>query len=153
MGFCYANGIGVKHKDDVKAVYWYRQAAAQNHARALDKLGVHLQGGIGAERDLKAAFNLFKRAAEQDHISAQHHLGNCFEKGLGCEIDFAKATFWFEKAALAGCRNSHERLRLLIVRECLLSPGLNSSLSSTSNMNEEDLIYGGLIIGHSAPAA
>ncbi|RCH96966.1 hypothetical protein CU098_004735 [Rhizopus stolonifer] len=149
LGFCYANGIGVQ-KDDVKAVEWYKRAAAQNHARALDKLGIHLQGGIGIQQDLQAAFEMFKRAAQSDHISAQFHLGNCFEKGLGCPVDINQATYWFERAALAGCRNSHERLRLLIVRECLLSP---ESFSSLSTMNEEDLIYGGLIIGHSAPAA
>lgn len=57
-----------------------------------------------------------------------------------------KLTFF----CLAGCRNSHERLRLLIVRECLLSPEITSTLASA---NEEDLIFGGLIIGHSAPAA
>lgn len=115
------------------------------------------------EKDPVAAFELFKQAAESDHLSAQFHLANCFEKGLGCPLDLTLATRWFERAALgnfaffsllykltikyehvAGCRNSHERLRLLIVRECLLSPGIST---------EEDLIYGGLIIGHSAPAA
>lgn len=132
-------------------------------------MGLHTQEGLGIQKDLAAAFHLFKKAAESDHIAAQYHLGNCYEKGLGCELDLTLATRWFERAALgkteihiyyflryilnlffisAGCRNSHERLRLLIVRECLLSPGITSS-----TINEEDLIYGGLIIGHSAPAA
>lgn len=100
MGFCYANGIGVKQKDDYKAVYWYKQAAAQNHSRALDKLGMHLQSGLGIERDLDLAFQLFTRAAEQDHVAAEYHLANCYEKGLGCEVDLRQATIWFERAAM-----------------------------------------------------
>lgn len=79
---------------------WYRRAAAQNHARALDKLALHTQEGLGVEKDLVAAFELFKQAAESDHISAQFHLGNCYEKGLGCELDLTLATRWFERAAL-----------------------------------------------------
>lgn len=47
----------------------------------------------------------------------------------------------------AGCRNSHERLRRLLLRVCLVSPGSLPSLS------DDDLICSRFIIGHSAPAA
>ncbi|CEG80349.1 hypothetical protein RMATCC62417_14703 [Rhizopus microsporus] len=146
LGFCYANGIGVQQNNE-KAVYWYKLAAAQNHARALDKLGLHLQSGLGVEKNLESAFKSFLKSAEQDHVAAQYHLANCYEKGLGCEVDLAKATAWFEKAAIAGCRSSHERLRRLLVRACLVSPG------STPLTSDDDLTCTEFICGYSAPAA
>lgn len=63
-------------------------------------MALHTQEGLGVEKDLVGAFQLFKKAAESDHISAQFHLGNCFEKGIGCELDLTLATRWFERAAL-----------------------------------------------------
>lgn len=51
---------------------------------------------------------------------------------------------------IAGCRSSHERLRRLLVRVCLLSP---DSLPSVATMSEHDLLSNGFIKGHSAAAA
>jgi hypothetical protein len=53
-------------------------------------------------------------------------------------------------SSIAGCRNSHERLRRLLVRVCLLSP---DSLPSVTLMSEHDLLLNGFIMGHSAAAA
>ncbi|CAG8778952.1 8411_t:CDS:2, partial [Gigaspora rosea] len=98
-------------------------AAAQyslgDHARAQDKLGVCLQLGIGCEKDEKTALHYFRLAAEQDHLTAMYNLANALEKGIGCEIDFEGATHWLERAASSGCRRSCERLKTLLVKECL----------------------------------
>lgn len=51
---------------------------------------------------------------------------------------------------IAGCRSSHERLRRLLVRVCLLSP---DTLPSVTTMSESELLSKGFIIGCSAPAA
>lgn len=59
-----------------------------------------MQNGLGIEKDLEMAFQLFLRAAQQDHVVAQYHLANCYEKGLGIPIDLRQATVWFEKAAM-----------------------------------------------------
>lgn len=85
-------------------MYWYRKASQQNHARAQDKMAVHLQNGIGVRQNLELAFDLFERAAENNHVAAQFHLANCFEKGLGCPVDLGKATIWFERAAMGKTR-------------------------------------------------
>ncbi|PKY13844.1 hypothetical protein RhiirB3_399477 [Rhizophagus irregularis] len=58
-------------------------------------------------------------AAEQDHLTAMYHLANALEKGIGCEANLEGATYWFEKAASSGCRTSCERLKRLLVKECL----------------------------------
>ncbi|CAG8749382.1 16629_t:CDS:2, partial [Acaulospora morrowiae] len=115
LGFCFGEGFG----DESTAVGWYSAAAAQNHARAQDKLGVCLQLGIGCEKDEESALHYFRLAAEQDHLAAMFHLANALEKGIGCEADPEDAIHWFEKAASAGCRISCDRLKRLLVRECL----------------------------------
>ncbi|KAF0525726.1 HCP-like protein [Gigaspora margarita] len=143
LGVCYHDGVGVDkseseafkwykksaeqghprgqgvEKNEYMAVNWYREAAAQEHARAQDKLGVCLQLGIGCEKDEKTALHYFRLAAEQDHLTAMYNLANALEKGIGCEIDFEGATHWLERAASSGCRRSCERLKTLLVKECL----------------------------------
>ena len=86
--------------DASRAVNWYRRAAAQNHARALDKLGVHLQTGIGVRQNHPLAAKYFRRAAEQGHTAAQYHLGLCYERGMGVTVNLQEALVWFERAAL-----------------------------------------------------
>ncbi|CAG8436219.1 7103_t:CDS:2 [Funneliformis caledonium] len=111
-----------KVKDQGKtAIAWlfYAASAAQNHARAQDKLGVCLQLGIGCEKDEETAFQNFLKAAEQDHLTAMYHLANALEKGIGCDANLEGATHWFERAASSGCRTSCERLKRLLVKECL----------------------------------
>ncbi|CAG8506809.1 5861_t:CDS:2 [Cetraspora pellucida] len=103
------------------AIAWLLNAAsaAQDHARAQDKLGVCLQLGIGCEKDEKTALHYFRMAAEQDHLAAMYNLANALEKGIGCEVDLEGATNWLERAASSGCRRSCERLKTLLVKECL----------------------------------
>ncbi|CAG8665011.1 24102_t:CDS:2 [Dentiscutata erythropus] len=110
--------LGVE-KNEYMAVSWYREAAAQDHARAQDKLGVCLQLGIGCEKDEVTALHYFRLAAEQDHLTAMYNLANALEKGIGCEVDLEGATHWLERAASSGCRRSCERLKILLVKECL----------------------------------
>lgn len=58
------------------AVKYYSLAAAQNHARAQDKLGVCLQLGQGIAQDVRLAVRYFRLAAEQGHLAGQYHLAN-----------------------------------------------------------------------------
>lgn len=98
LGFCYASGIGVA-ENPTKAVFWYRKAAQQNHARALQKLALHLQGGIGCHQNLELAVRYFGLAAQQGQVAAQYHLALCYEKGLGTQVDLQESLAWFERAA------------------------------------------------------
>ncbi|CAG8546765.1 9329_t:CDS:2 [Ambispora gerdemannii] len=145
LAFCYEFGLGVE-KDFKQAELHYISAAESGNGLAQarlaflrkygrpsvridrseadmwqqkDKLGVCLQLGIGCEKNEELAFQYFRQAAEQDHLAAMYHLANALEKGIGCEIDLQAATIWFEKAASSGCRTSCERLKRLLVKECL----------------------------------
>lgn len=77
----------------------YRKAAAQNHARAQDKLGVHLQMGLGILQNMTLAVKYFSLSAQQDQVSAQYHLALCYEKGMGIQENLQEALHWYEKAA------------------------------------------------------
>ncbi|CAG8579709.1 147_t:CDS:2, partial [Ambispora leptoticha] len=60
--------------------------------------------GIGVEKNEQEAVKWFTYAAQQ---------------GIGCEVDLEGATHWLERAASSGCRRSCERLKTLLVKECL----------------------------------
>lgn len=80
-------------------MYWYQKAAQQNHARALQKLALHLQTGVGCHQNLELAVQYFLSAAQQGQVAAQYHLALCYEKGLGTPVDLQESMAWFERAA------------------------------------------------------
>ena len=71
LGFCYANGEGVK-KDAVEAVRMYRQAAEQNLAQAQWRLGLCYYKGEGVTRDAVEAYAWFSLAARTDSEAARN---------------------------------------------------------------------------------
>ncbi|CAO3619914.1 unnamed protein product [Mucor fragilis] len=157
LGFCYASGIGVPENPQ-KAIYWYRKAAQQNHARAQDKLGVHLQAGVGCRQNLEMAVHYFRLSAQQDQVAAQYHLALCYEKGLGTPVNLEEALKWFERAATAGCRNSYQRLRQLLLRYCLENASAAEIIQRVDNAtgcwsNSADSHPLGWVSGFAAPAA
>jgi tetratricopeptide (TPR) repeat protein len=62
MGFCYANGQGVK-KDAAKAVKMYRKAADQGLAQAQWRLGLCYYTGEGVARNAVEAYAWFSMAS------------------------------------------------------------------------------------------
>ena len=74
VGLCYDRGDGV-HKDRVKAVEWYRKAAAQNHAGALYRMGDFTEHGLGGlTQDPAKALDYYRRAAEGGSQEAKEAL-------------------------------------------------------------------------------
>lgn len=71
-------------------------------AAALNYLGVHYYLGLGVERDLKRAADLFDRAAIAGHRGACRNLGILYLRGLGVKQDRVKAYAWFFAAYEAG---------------------------------------------------
>ena len=60
----YDYGLGVI-EDDTQAVYWFRKAAEQGHAKAQYNLGVMYESGRGIAKDDTQAVYWFRKAAEQ----------------------------------------------------------------------------------------
>jgi TPR repeat protein len=62
MGLLFQLGAGVR-LDGQSAVYWYRKAAGQGHAIALDNLGtIYLSGSAGVKSDRELALKYYLQA-------------------------------------------------------------------------------------------
>lgn len=109
-------GGGTK-KDPLKAVQWYRRAAALGDPPAMYKMGmILLKGLLGQQRHLGEAVNMLKRAADHadaDNPHALHELGLLYEAQTGNERimrDEPYAFSLFKQAAELGYKFSQFRL-------------------------------------------
>ena len=108
---CY--GIGIEHynkEEYSESVKWFKKAAEQGYALALNILGDCYLYARGVIQDYNEAFRLYKEAAEQGNAEAQYNLGKCFEESIGVKQDYANAVKWYKKAAEQGCSCAKEVL-------------------------------------------
>ncbi|KAF1944178.1 hypothetical protein EJ02DRAFT_482434 [Clathrospora elynae] len=109
-------GGGTK-RDALKAVQWYRRAAALGDTPALYKMGmVLLKGLLGQQKNFGEAINMLKRAADRadrDNPHALHELALIYEADNGNQRiihDEAYALQLFHQAADLGYKFSQFRL-------------------------------------------
>lgn len=102
MAQFYANGVGGKKENDVKARTLLVQAARQNYDTAQVDLAQWLIDGRGGKRDLKAGFQWMKRAADGGNVAAQNRLAKLYMAGIGVEPDSNLAAAWYIVARRAG---------------------------------------------------
>jgi len=109
-------GGGTK-KDPLKAVQWYRRAAALGDPPAMYKMGmILLKGLLGQQRHLGEAVNMLKRAADHADVEnphALHELGLLYEAQTGNERimrDEPYAFSLFKQASELGYKFSQFRL-------------------------------------------
>jgi TPR repeat protein len=109
-------GGGTK-RDPLKAVQWYRRAAALGDTPALYKMGmILLKGLLGQQKNFGEAINMLKRAAERadkDNPHALHELGLIYEAQTGNQRiiqDEAYALQLFHQAADLNYKFSQFRL-------------------------------------------
>ena len=62
VGMLYEKGIDDAGPDYVKAIDWYRKAAEEGHSPAKYSLGTMYERGLGVERDMNRALNLYREA-------------------------------------------------------------------------------------------
>ena len=89
-------------RNDGRAVYWWRHAAAAGHPRAQYLLGLNLSRGWGVTANDTAAEYWFSRAAAQDYPPACFHLAWMLHKGEGVTHDEARAQRLMTRAAELG---------------------------------------------------
>ncbi|NNE84426.1 MAG: M48 family metalloprotease [Alphaproteobacteria bacterium] len=77
-------------RDYVKAVEWYRKAAAQGHRSAIYNLGMMYFNGHGVTQNNGEAVIYFRQAAELKHAKAHFNLGFMMENGRGTAKDPAR---------------------------------------------------------------
>lgn len=72
---------------------YFEAAAEKGHWAAANNLAVMFRDGVGVERNLAKAFQLFDRAAQSLHPVAMRHLSKCYQEGLGCAPDAEMSAF------------------------------------------------------------
>ncbi|MGB3644382.1 MAG: tetratricopeptide repeat protein [Mesorhizobium sp.] len=102
MAQVYANGIGGKPKDDVRARALLTQAALQNYDTAQLDLGAWLIEGRGGKRNLKDGFDWTRRAANGGNVAARNRLAKLYVGGIGVDADPILAGAWYILARRAG---------------------------------------------------
>jgi len=84
-----------------KAGYWYRQAAENGDAEAMNGWGVCLEG-----IDDKEAFRWIEMSAKKGYGWGMEELACLYYNGIGCKTDKDKAVEWWGKAAALGVANA-----------------------------------------------
>ena len=83
-----------------KAVYWWRHAAEQGHAKAQDAMGMAYNYGFGVQQNDREATKWYRMAAEQGYSDAQYSLGEAYGLGKGVTKDPAEALNWYRLWAI-----------------------------------------------------
>ena len=115
LGFAYYEGKDGLHPNPVKALYWFRKAAAQRYAQAEYVLGVYRAKGEGGlhPNPVKALY-WFRKAAAQRYAQAEFNLGFYHAKGEGgLHPNSVKALYWYRKAAAQGFKPAIAKLQAL----------------------------------------
>jgi len=93
------------------AFYWFTKAAKQNHPAALCHLGLMYDKGIGVQRDVLKAIELYKQASDLGIVYAQTNLSEIYYIGDdGVKRDVREALIWFKKAADLGDTQSQYKI-------------------------------------------
>jgi hypothetical protein len=97
----YFHGYDVP-QDYATAFEWYRKAADDGDAEAMNNLGISFVFGLGVMRDYQAAVGYFKRSVDRGCVRAALNLGLLYESGKAGGPDYAAAMAWYRKAADGG---------------------------------------------------
>jgi TPR repeat protein len=80
LGYCYAEGLGVSHKNYKKAVPLFAKAAEKGVVCGLTSLAYCYSHGQGVKQDKNKAFHLYLEAAEKGDEIAQFNVGLFLKK-------------------------------------------------------------------------
>jgi TPR repeat protein len=97
-----------------EGVTLYRKAADANDARAMVSLGLLLETGDHAPKDLKAAYALYEKAAERGSADGALDLAVALIKGKGIDVDIPRALALLGKASDDGSARAAYDLAALV---------------------------------------
>ncbi len=97
-----------------EAVMLYRKAAEANDVRAMVSLGLLLETGDHAPKDLKGAYALYEKAAERGSADGALDLAVALVKGKGIDVDVPRALDLLEKASDDGSARAAYDLAALV---------------------------------------
>lgn len=111
----YLTGRGFK-ADTVRAVYWTKKAAQQNHLLARYNLGIFQFNGWGTEWNPFEAYRNFRFAAERSMPEAQFALAQFLTENLVVPQNWSEAYRWTKLAADSGYAPAKEALKFFAQR-------------------------------------
>jgi len=132
LGYCYMDGEGVPHNDEI-ACAWFKAAAEQGNVNAQYNVGVFYALGKGVSKSYETAFYWYKKAAEQGDRNGQRGLARCFYYGLGIDQNYTEAFRWFSKAS-----EQEDRVSLFYLGECYKNGyGVSQDASAAFSLYEK----------------
>lgn len=97
-----------------KAISYLEKAAIKKDSNAEYHLGICYERGLGVERNLVMAGQMYKAAAKRGNVGAQYNIGVFYEHGLGdFPVDHKEASRYYRMAAEAGDQDAHHNYLLL----------------------------------------
>ena len=109
--------------DMAKSIYWFHEAAKQNHPVACNFVGIAYQAGKGVEANMTKAVEWLRKGAELGDPYAQVNYGDMLVKGVYDDRywpvitilpkNIEEARFWWRKAAAQGDKRAKDRLQTL----------------------------------------
>jgi len=99
IGHLYEDGGPGLKADGQQALAWYQRAADAGLPDAMTQVAFCFRYGVGTEKDLGKAKELYRKAADAGDASAMCSLGNISEYE---SKDLGEARRWYQKAADAG---------------------------------------------------
>lgn len=96
-----------------EAARYYREAADEGDARAMNSLALAYENGNGVARNLAEAIRLYRKAADAGDAVAMYNLADMYERGAGTKADRKEAKNWYAKAAGLGDEDAKKALTRL----------------------------------------
>ncbi len=111
LGDMYLYGRGGLPQSYSDALSWYLKAAQQEWPDAQFRLGYMYEKGLGTDKDIAHAVQLYRGAAEHGYAEAQNLLGTLYATGSdGLTEDDKQAINWYQKAADQGFAKAQKNL-------------------------------------------
>ena len=111
LGDMYFYGRGGLAQSYSDAASWYLKAAQQEWPDAQYRLAYMYEKGIGPDKDVQRAVQLYRSAAEHGYPEAQNLLGILYATGGdGLTEDDKQAITWYQKAADQGFAKAEKNL-------------------------------------------
>jgi TPR repeat protein len=109
LGRAYYRGEGVRQSYE-KAGFWFRKAADQGNAKAMNNLGILYLEGQGTSKNEAEGYRWIRKAAEAGNSGAAYLMGILLIQGRGVDKNTTEGVAWLRKAADAGNTDALARL-------------------------------------------
>jgi serine/threonine protein kinase/TPR repeat protein len=111
LGDMYFFGRGGLTRSYLDALSWYLKASQQDWPDAQYRLGYMYEKGLGTDKDMAKAVQLYRSAADRGYAEAQNLLGTLYATGTaGLAQDDKQALAWYQKATDQGFAKAEKNL-------------------------------------------